>query len=190
MVTCILYYVRTYMSDPDFSIEVKASTVLPHEERERIITLCSESFGRDYRPFMDTFIDSTHVIGYYQGLLVSHACWITRWLQVEDNPLMKTGYIEAMVTDPFYRDRGYASEILNRLIEELDDYELAALCTSFPEFYLPLGWQIWEGPLFIRTQEGMTPTPGEPVMVYFLPNSPELDINASLSAEWREGEHW
>lgn len=178
------------MSDPDLDVNITESSRLSPDDRERIITLCTESFGQDYRPLIDSLSDATHVIGCHQGLLVSHALWVTRWFQVEEEPLMKTAYIEAMVTDPFYRDRGYASMVLNRLVEELSDFELAALRTGFPEFYLRLGWQIWEGPTFIRTQEGMTLTTGEPIMVLTLPNSPDIDIHASLSAEWREGELW
>ena len=178
------------MSDSDLDLRVVESNELTPDELEEIIRICSESFGADYRPYMDTFVNATHVIGYYEGKIVSHALWITRWLQAEDNPLMETAYVEAVVTDKPYRERGFASAVMSRLAEEVSEYELAALCTGFPEFYMRLGWQIWEGPLYIRTQEGMTPTLEEPVMILLLPSSPELDINSSLSAEWRDGELW
>jgi aminoglycoside 2'-N-acetyltransferase I len=178
------------MDETDLDLRVVESRDLPDDELEVIVDMCSRAFGQPYKPFMDTFVDATHVIGYLDGKIISHALWIERWLQIEDSPFLRTAYIEAVVTEEAYRNRGYASAVMRRLAEELDDFELAALATGFPEFYLHLGWQIWEGPLFIRTQEGMTSSPAEAVMVLELPNSPELDINSPLSAEWREGELW
>ena len=186
----LLYYLKAIMDETDLDLRVIDSKDLPAEALEVIVDMCSRAFGQNYQPFMDTFVDATHVIGYLNGEIVSHALWVERWLQIEDTPFLQTAYVEAVVTEESHRGKGFASAVMKRLAEEIQDYELGALCTGFPEFYLHLGWQIWEGPLFIRTQEGMTSSHGETVMILQLPNSPELDINASLSAEWREGELW
>lgn len=53
-----------------------------------------------------------------------------------------------------------------------------------------LGWETWRGPLFIRTADGLLPTPDEDVMIRRLPRTPALDVTQSLSAEWRQGELW
>lgn len=179
------------MDESDLDLRVVDSIDLPAEELEVIVDMCSRGFGQNYQPFMDTFVDATHIVGYLDNIIVSHALWIERWLQVEDSPLLRTAYVEAVVTEEAWQRRGYASAVMNRLAEEIYDFELGALCTGFPEFYLHLGWQIWEGPLFIRTREGTMSSQEEgTVMVLALPNSPELDVNTSLSAEWREGELW
>jgi len=53
-----------------------------------------------------------------------------------------------------------------------------------------LGWELWRGPLYIRTAEGPLATPSAEVMILKLPRTPPLDLEAALSAEWREGELW
>ena len=45
-------------------------------------------------------------------------------------------------------------------------------------------------PLVIRTDKGLLPTPKDRVMVLRLPRTPKLDVEAPLTAEWREGELW
>ena len=58
-------------------------------------------------------------------------------------------------------------------------------------FYERLGWELWHGPLFVRTEHSVERSPDdEEVMIYRLPSTPELDLSAPLSAEWREGEIW
>jgi hypothetical protein len=76
----------------------------------------------------------------------------------------------------------------------LDEYDLAALCPADTRLYGHLGWEYWQGPLFIRQVpeppthlEGLIPTPEERVMVLRLPRTPPLDMTQSLSAEWRPG---
>ncbi len=171
-------------------LTVKKNRDLSEKELTDIIELCSRAYETDYRPFLDTFIDPTHVLGYFENTLVSHALWITRWLQVEDSPLMRTAYIEGVATDEPYRNRGFASAVMKRLAEEIVGFEIAGLCTGSPDFYSRLGWQVWTGPLFNRKGDKLIPTSGGPVMILPLPNTPEVNLSASLSIEWREGEVW
>jgi aminoglycoside 2'-N-acetyltransferase I len=171
-------------------IVVKKYRDLSETELIDIIALCSRAFETDYRPFLDTFTDPTHVLGYYENTLVSHALWITRWLQVQDRPLMRTAYIEGVATDQLYRNRGFASEVMKRLAEETADFEIGGLCTGIPDFYSRFGWQVWKGPLFNRKNNELIPTSGGPVMVLPSPNTPALDLSTPLSIEWREGEVW
>jgi aminoglycoside 2'-N-acetyltransferase I len=178
------------MTASTINLRVINSQDLSRQEYTEILALCSRAYERDYEPFMITFHDATHVLGYYDNILVSHALWITRWLQSADLPALQTAYVEAVATEEEYRNRGFASEVMKRLAGEITGYDLGALCTGSPDFYARLGWQVWQGPLFIHTSEGPVSTPSEIVMVLFLPNSPALDLDSSLSAEWREGELW
>jgi hypothetical protein len=41
----------------------------------------------------NTFIDATHVLGYAGETIVSHAMWMTRWLQAGESPLLRTAYL-------------------------------------------------------------------------------------------------
>jgi Predicted acetyltransferase involved in intracellular survival and related acetyltransferases len=131
------------------------------------------------------------VLGRFDGHLVSHALWVTRYLQAGHGPLLRTAYVEAVATDPDYQRRGFATAVMQRLAAEVKDFELAALSPSDPAFYARLGWQLWRGPLFIRTEDGLLASPDEEqVMILRLPRTPLLDLDMPLSAEWRQGELW
>jgi aminoglycoside 2'-N-acetyltransferase I len=142
---------------------------------------------------MATFPDTIHVLGRVNGKLVSHALWVTRWLQNKDYPLWRTAFVEVVATDENYRRRGYASAVMRRLAEEIQDYDIGGLCTGHSvHLYAAVGWQLWRGPLFIRMPDGsLLPTPEEKgVMVLPLPKTPPLGLDSPLSAEWRQGELW
>ena len=79
---------------------------------------------------------------------------------------------------------------MKRLAEEIRDFDIGALSTGSFDFYARLGWVSWRGPLCIRKGDELVPTPGDTVMVMSLPGTPDLDPDAPLSAEWREGELW
>jgi len=172
-------------------IRVKHYLSLSEVEYSEILALCTQAFRRDYSPVMKSFQNTTHILGRYRNKLVSHVLWITRWLQIGASPVLRTAYIEALATDLDYRNKGFASEIMRKAVGEIQDFDIAALSTGSQSFYARLGWQLWRGPLFIRTDKGMTPTPGEHgVMVFSLPRTPSFALNVSLSIEWRKVEPW
>ena len=173
------------------SIQIKQYADLSETEYAEIIALCSQSFKRDYSPYLKSFSNPTHVLGEYQNKLVSYVLWITRWLQIGESPPLRTAYIEGLATDLDYRNKGFASQILKRAVSEIHDFDIAALSTGSQSFYARLGWRLWQGPLFIRKDNELVPTPDEHgVMVFSLPKTPPFDINAPLSIEWREIEPW
>ncbi|MDD5338473.1 MAG: GNAT family N-acetyltransferase [Dehalococcoidales bacterium] len=142
---------------------------------------------------LPTFHDAVHVLGRVDGKLVTHALWVTRWLQSGDKSLWCTAFVEAVATDHAYRRRGYASAVMRRITEEIKDYDIGGLCTGGSQhLYQTVGWQLWQGPLSIRLKDGtFMPTPDEHgVMVLTLPKTPPFNLASPLSAEWREGELW
>jgi aminoglycoside 2'-N-acetyltransferase I len=172
------------------SLKVIKGTYLSEQERCEVVALCSRAFETDYGAFLREFGDATHILARRQGDLVSHALWITRWLQPEGLPPLRTAYVEAVATADAYRGRGYATVVMQRLAQEIRDFELGGLSPAERGLYLRLGWELWRGPLFIRTAAELVPTPDEVVMILRLPQTPILDLDAVLSAEWREGELW
>ena len=116
--------------------------------------------------------------------------WVNRRLQIGTNPVMPTAYIEMVATEKTYSSRGLAAAIMKRVADEIQDFDLSALSPFSVAYYERLDWQLWPGPLFIRTDSGVIPTPREEVMILRLPRTPNLNINDPLSAEWREGELW
>ena len=169
---------------------VRADQISPSLQAD-IHSLCSRAYEEDLTSLFSIFKDATHVLGFLGTTLVSHALWVTRWLQVGTKPVMRTAYIEAVATEKEYQAHGFATMVIKRIAEGIREYEMGALSPFSVAFYELLGWELWRGPLFIRTDDGLMRTPRDgDVMILRLPRTPDLDLYAPLSAEWREGELW
>lgn len=180
-----------HRSGQQLVLSVVSSDTLSHEKKEEIIDLCTHAFEGDFRKVMDTFHSATHVLGRIDGCLLTHALWVTRWLQVGDGNLLRTAYVEAVATDKQFRRFEFAQAVMGKIVQEIEDFELGGLSPFRVSYYECLGWELWQGPLFIRTEQQVERSPeDEEVMIYRLPKTAELDLSVSLSAEWREGEQW
>lgn len=164
---------------------------LTQEEREEIIALCDLAYEEDMGEIINRFEGPVHVLGYYEDILVTHALWIERYLQLEGLPLLRTAYVEAVATHPDYRCRGFASGIMRKVVEEIQDFDVAGLAPFSVEYYARLGWELWQGPLYERMEDSYVASlPEDELMIYRLPKTPLLDLDAAISIEWREGEVW
>ncbi len=123
---------------------------------------------------------------------MSHACWVTRWLQPEGLPLLKTAYVEAVATIPALQGKGFGSAVMRGVATEIQEYALGGLCAAHDHmsFYQRLGWEMWRGPKVIRTPKGPLATPDEDVMIFRTAHTPPLDVTTMITAEWREGDLW
>ncbi|MFN2235200.1 MAG: GNAT family N-acetyltransferase [Anaerolineales bacterium] len=174
-----------------FSLKIVSKSDLTHTEISEILALCSDAFEEDYAPYWETFENSSHILAHLDGQLVSHALWITRWLQIGSGPLMRTAYVEGVATDARYRSQGYASAVMERLEEEIIDYEIGGLSPAETSLYTRLGWEYWRGPLFHRKDGALIRDPAdEAIMILRLPKTPTLDMTQPISVEWRKGEVW
>ena len=176
--------------DENLKVEVLHADQLASEQIAEIHALCHRAYHADLESLFQTFTDATHVIGWWGSAMVSHAMWVTRWLQISDQPPLRTAYIEMVATEPQYQGRGFASALMQRLASAIHDFELGGLSPAEPMLYTKLGWVFWQGPLFIRTKDGLLPTPEEQIMILPMPKTPPLDLTLPMSAEWREGELW
>jgi aminoglycoside 2'-N-acetyltransferase I len=174
----------------DLEIKLVEMGALSPAEWAEVLALCNRAYEEDLEPLFKTFQGGTHVLGSLSGSIVSHAMWVTRWLQPGDGPLLRTAYVEMVATDPLVQRQGLASLVMRCLAEAIVDFDLGALCPAIPMMYARLGWEFWRGPLFIRRADRLIPTPDEDVMILRLPRTPPLDLEAPLSVEWREGEVW
>ena len=172
------------------ALSVIAATDLSGPQRTEIIALCTAAYEEDFADMFVMLPGSHHVLAHLNGQLVSHAAWVTRWLQPEGMPVLRTAFVEAVATAPEHQGKGFASAVLRDLATRIKNYELGALSPSDAAFYQRLGWELWRGPLGIRTEHGLKPTPGEEAMILRLPKTPPLDLNRSMTAEWRVGELW
>jgi aminoglycoside 2'-N-acetyltransferase I len=126
------------------------------------------------------------------GETVAHASVVERELHIGGHRLA-TGYVEAVATRPSHQRRGHASALLREVGAYIDQtFRLGALDTGRPTLYQRLGWVVWEGPTFVRTDAGLIRTEEEDgqVLVRLTPTSPELDLSAPISCDWRPGDVW
>ena len=181
------------LMDENLKLEVLHADQLTSEQLAEIGALCNRAYSVydvDLEPLFRTFTDTTHVIGWWGSSMVSHAMWVTRWLQPSHQPSLRTAYVEMVATEPEFQRRGFATAVMRRLASAIHDFELGGLSPAEPMLYTKLGWVFWQGPLFIRTQDDLISTPDGSVMILQLPKTPPLDLTLPLSAEWREGELW
>ena len=178
------------MAIETLSIEIKPGYSLSIEEHKAIAVLFRQAFDEDYGPYQDAFKDPIHILGKIEDRLISHALWITRWLQLEGHLLLRTAYIEAVATDSAYRRRGYATVIMQTLAEQIQDYNLGALSPAETSLYSRLGWEFWHGPLYARRDGKWVFVKDEKAMILRTSKTPPLDLQLPLSIEWRPGEVW
>lgn len=179
--------------DEHLTLDVLRADQLTSEQLAEIHALCKRAYAVydvDLEHLFQTLSDATHVIGWWGSSIVSHAMWVTRWLQPGNQPPLRTAYVEMVATEPEFQGRGFATALMRRLASAITDFDVGGLCPAQPTLYTKLGWVFWQGPLFIRTQDGLISTPEESIMILRLPKTPPLDLTLSLSAEWREGELW
>jgi predicted acetyltransferase len=172
------------------TFELIPGEALSASDRQEILALCSAACEEDFLPYLELLPNPVHLLARRDNVLVSHAAWVTRWLQVNEGGLLQTAYVEAVATAPEYQRQGLGSALMRQLLHYLDDFEVAALSPSDSGFYERPGWELWRGPLAVRTDDGLTFTPEEEVMIYRLPRTPRLDLNALITIEWRRGEVW
>lgn len=179
-------------ASPALQCETRPRASLSRAEQQAINALCARAYEADLSRHLEGWPEAVHVLGYLEGQLVSHALWVTRYLQAGAGPLWRAAYVEAVATEPAHQGRGWASAVLRHLADGLPaEYDLAALSPSEPAFYARLGWELWQGPLFVRTARGMQASPAdEQVMILRRPRTLALDLTAPLSVEWRPGEPW
>ena len=112
--------------------------------------------------------------------------------EIRQHCTLRTAYVEAVATDVDYQRQGYATQVMQRLQAEIVDYELGGLSENpdVRHWYAQLGWESWQGPLSIRSEQGCIATPDEHCMILRLPQTPPIQLESPLSAEWRPGELW
>ena len=140
----------------------------------------------------DHALGGVHVVLDLGGSLAAHASVVERDLHVGGRPT-RTGYVEAVAVDPARQGSGLGTLVMHEIDAEIvERYELGALGTGAHHFYERLGWQVWRGRLFVRTDDGDRRTPEEEgdILVLETPAWPGLDVTAPLSCDWRPGDVW
>lgn len=150
------------------------------EERE-LQTLCERAWaakGSEFRPAAwQAARGGMHFVIAEAGAVVAHAAVVDRTLEWDGRPL-RTGYVEAVATLPGRQGQGLGSAVMGAVAAFLDDqYELGALDTATPEFYVRLGWVRWPGRTGVRRPEGIRLTPEEDGKVLVRLPGTSLDLH-------------
>jgi aminoglycoside 2'-N-acetyltransferase I len=161
-----------------------------------------EAFGTGEEAFAEE--DWQHALGGLHAVLVdgeaviAHASVVERELWIAGRPV-RTGYVEAVATRPGLEGRGHGSRVMEAVGEHIRaTFELGALGTGRHSFYQRLGWETWQGPLFVRAagtgDEGpsleRTPDDEGSLLVLRTPASPPFEGTEPLSCDWRPGDVW
>jgi aminoglycoside 2'-N-acetyltransferase I len=72
------------------------------------------------------------------------------------------------------------------------DFQLGALSTGVQYYYERLGWERWRGPTYVDSPSGRVRTEDEDdgILVLRTATTRDLDLAASLTCDWREGDVW
>jgi len=173
------------------------TTDLTASEITIIRALLVTAFGSDEEERFDDddwnhALGGVHFVLNVDGEIVCHAAVVERELHVGNQPL-RTGYVEAVATAVGSQGAGLGSIVMADVTTYIRErFELGALGTGRQHFYERLGWLRWEGPAFVRTADGPRRTPDEEgyILVLPTPSSPDLDMAASISCDWRPGDVW
>ena len=133
-----------------------------------------------------------HFVIEEDGRPVAHAAVVERQIQIGGLAL-SAGYVEAVATAAERRRRGLASAVMLDVGRYIDrTFELGGLSSGRHAFYGRLGWRVWRGPAFVRLGGELVRTPDDDgsVLVRLTPLSPELDLTAPISCDWRPGDAW
>ncbi|HUS20614.1 MAG TPA: GNAT family N-acetyltransferase [Aeromicrobium sp.] len=141
----------------------------------------------------DHALGGTHFLAEVKGEIVCHASVVERTIEVSAQP-MRTGYVEAVATDPAQQRRRYGTAVMRAVNEWIGArFELGMLGTGSQAFYERLGWRVWQGPSSVRTADGAQRTPEEDGYIMYLrtPTTPPgVDDTSPISCEWRTGDVW
>lgn len=140
----------------------------------------------------DHALGGTHVLVEIDDVVVSHASAVPRRLELPDRALY-AGYVEAVATHPTFQRRGYAAAALQTIGRVIQDtYDIGALCTAIPDFYVNLGWDLWRGMTFANAPEGRLRTEEDDggVLVLRTPRTGQIDLNAPITCDHRFGDVW
>ena len=137
-------------------------------------------------------LGGAHFMLELDGEVVAHASVVERELQIGGRSL-RTGYVEAVATALHRQAHGLGSQLMREVdIYIRDRFELGALGAGRRRFYERLGWVAWQGPSSVRTPDGARRTRAEDgnILILRTPSSPELDLAAPISCDWRAGDVW
>jgi len=138
----------------------------------------------------DHSLGGIHVVARQGDAIIGHAAVVQRRLVIGVKAF-RAGYVEALAVHPAWRRRGIAWQTMARVERIIRRaYALGALAATDQSLHLyeRRGWVRWRGPLAALTPNGVASTPDEEVHV--LVGEIDLDLDAAMICDWRDGDVW
>jgi aminoglycoside 2'-N-acetyltransferase I len=142
--------------------------------------------------------DWEHALGGVHALLwegdelIGHASVVMRRM-LHAGRALRCGYVEAVAVRADHQRRGHGGALMEAVERVIHGaYDLGALggTDEGVRLYTSRGWQLWQGPLFALTPDGVVRTADVDGAVYVLPVSAPLDLAGELTCDWRDGDVW
>lgn len=140
----------------------------------------------------DHALGGVHALAYGGDELVGHASVVQRRL-LHRGRALRCGYVEGLGVRADVRRCGTGRALMLALHAVIAGaYELGALGSTGEAmpFYAGLGWQVWRGPLSALTPDGVVATQDAAGGILVLSGAAELDLDAELACDWRDGDVW
>jgi aminoglycoside 2'-N-acetyltransferase I len=140
----------------------------------------------------DHALGGVHALVHDGGELVAHGSVVQRRF-LHAGRTWRVGYVEAVAVAAGVRRRGHGGVVMAALEEVIGGaYEFGALSATDDgmPLYRSRGWQPWRGPLQALSPSGVVGTPEEDGAVHVLPLGETLDLDLSLTCDWRDGDLW
>jgi aminoglycoside 2'-N-acetyltransferase I len=176
------------------SLRVAVSDEVDAATRAALRQLWAAAFGDRFDDDdADHAYGGVHVLAADGGEIAGHASAVPRRIRVADD-WWDVGYVEAVATHPAAQRAGVGSAVMRRLHEEIDArWPLAFLSTGRArDFYLRIGWEVWQGPSSVLTEAGPVATDEEHggILVRRTGSSAGLDLALPIMCEDRPGDAW
>lgn len=133
-----------------------------------------------------------HAVIAHRGALIAHAAVIQRRL-LHRGESLRCGYVEGVAVREDWRGQGLGNAVLDAAEQVIRGaYPIGALSTSGAgaRLYGPRGWVRWRGRTSVLAPAGPVRTPDDDGSVFVLPVDADLDADAELSCDWRDGTVW
>ena len=175
------------------TVELRHTAHLPARTLAAARALLDDAFDGDFDDAdWDHALGGLHALAWDDGDLVGHGAVVQRRL-LHGGRALRTGYVEAVAVAGAHRCRGVASAVMAELEGVVRAaYDLGALGATDDgtALYTARGWQRWRGPTSVLTPAGTVRTPDDDGAVFVLPGAGTLDLDGSLSCDWRDGDVW
>ena len=152
-----------------------------------------EAFGGDLTDSdWEHSLGGMHALISHHGALLAHGAVVQRRLIYRDTAL-RCGYVEGIAVREDWRGQGLGGAIMDAVEQVLRGaYQLGALSSSDDgrHMYVRRGWLSWHGPTSVLRPNGVTRTPDDDRSLFVLPIGLQLDINAEITCDWRNGDVW